>query len=66
MKGLVTAVGFMLLLAALSYGRKAAERDAIVIDRFFGSKQNALTWAQTHPHFMTVRILTPDVKLTGK
>src|SRR6266436_488752 len=51
--------------AALSYGRKAAERDAVVIDRFFGSKQKALTWAQTHPHFMTVRILTPDVKLTG-
>ncbi len=52
--------------AALSYGRKAAERDAVVIDRFFGSKQKALTWAQTHPHFMTVRILTPDVKLAGK
>jgi 3D (Asp-Asp-Asp) domain-containing protein len=48
--------------AALSCGRKAAERNAIVIDRFFGSKQKALVWAQTHPHFMTVRILTPDVK----
>jgi 3D (Asp-Asp-Asp) domain-containing protein len=52
--------------AALLCGRKAAERNAIVIDRFFGSKQKALAWAQTHPHFMTVRILTPDVKLTGK
>jgi 3D (Asp-Asp-Asp) domain-containing protein len=52
--------------ATLSCGRKAAERNAIVIDRFFGSKQKALAWAQTHPHFMTVRILTPDVKLTGR
>ena len=52
--------------AARSLVRKAAERNAIVIDRFFGSKQKALTWAQTHPHFMTVRILTPEVKLTGK
>lgn len=52
--------------AARSCGRKAAERNAIVIDRFFGSKQKALEWAQTHPHFMTVRILTPDVKLAGK
>ena len=52
--------------AARSCGRKAAERNAIVIDRFFGSRQKALEWAQTHPHFMTVRILTPDVKLAGK
>jgi 3D (Asp-Asp-Asp) domain-containing protein len=52
--------------AARSCGRKVAEHNAIVIDRFFGSKQKALVWAQTHPHFMTVRILTPDVKLTGK
>ena len=52
--------------AARSCGRKADERNAIVIDRFFGSKQEALAWARTHPHFMTVRILTPDVKLAGK
>jgi 3D (Asp-Asp-Asp) domain-containing protein len=52
--------------AARSCGRKEVERNAIVIDRFFGSKQKALAWAETHPHFMTVRILTPDVKLAGK
>jgi 3D (Asp-Asp-Asp) domain-containing protein len=52
--------------AARSCGRKTAERNAIVIDRFFGNKQKALEWAQTHPHFMAVRILTPDVKLAGK
>jgi 3D (Asp-Asp-Asp) domain-containing protein len=52
--------------AARSCGRKADERNVIVIDRFFGSKQKALAWAETHPHFMTVRILTPDVELAGK
>jgi 3D (Asp-Asp-Asp) domain-containing protein len=45
--------------AARSYGRTAAERNAIVIDRFFNTKQKALAWARAHPHFMTVRILTP-------
>jgi hypothetical protein len=52
--------------AARSCGRKPAERNAIVIDRFFGSKQKALEWVQTHPHFMKVRILTPDAKLAGR
>jgi 3D (Asp-Asp-Asp) domain-containing protein len=45
--------------AARWSGRTAAERDAIVIDRFFNTKQKALAWAKAHPHFMTVRILTP-------
>jgi 3D (Asp-Asp-Asp) domain-containing protein len=38
--------------AARSCGRSAAERNAIVIDRFFDTKQKALAWAQTYPHFM--------------
>ena len=41
-------------------GRNAAERNAIVIDRFFDTKHKALAWAKTHPHFMTVRIVTPS------
>src|SRR5207249_7420958 len=45
--------------AARSCGRTVAERNAIVIDRFFDTKQKALSWAKAHPHFMTVRILTP-------
>jgi 3D (Asp-Asp-Asp) domain-containing protein len=45
--------------AARSCGRNATERNAIVIDRFFDTKQKALAWAKVHPHFMTVRILTP-------
>src|SRR5438094_7015791 len=48
--------------AARSCGRNAAERNAIVIDRFFDTKQRALAWAKAHPHFMTVRILTPGAK----
>src|SRR5438046_8980735 len=48
--------------AARSCGRTAAERKAIVIDRFFDTKQKALAWAKAHPQFMTVRILTPGTK----
>ena len=43
--------------AARSSGRNAAERNAIVIDRFFDTKRKALAWAKAHPHFMMVRIL---------
>jgi 3D (Asp-Asp-Asp) domain-containing protein len=32
--------------------RNASERNAIVIDRFFDTKQKALAWAKTHPHFI--------------
>src|SRR5438874_8261546 len=52
--------------AARSCGRNAAERNAIVIDRFFDTKQKALAWAKAHPHFMTVRILTPGPKQGAK
>src|SRR5437667_6712926 len=48
--------------AARSGGRTAAERNAIVIDRFFDTKQKALAWAKAHPRFMTVRILTPGTR----
>src|SRR5437870_12332183 len=48
--------------AARSCGRNAAERNAIVIDRFFDTKQKALAWAKAHSHFMTVQILTPGTK----
>ncbi len=42
--------------AARSLGRTTAERNAIVVDRFFDSRQRALAWESTHPHFMMVRI----------
>jgi 3D (Asp-Asp-Asp) domain-containing protein len=43
-------------------GRNAVERKAIVIDRFFATKQKALAWVKAHPPFLKVRILTPDSK----
>jgi 3D (Asp-Asp-Asp) domain-containing protein len=46
--------------AARSCGRSSAQRDAIVIDRFFQTKQKALAWANANQDFMTVRILMPD------
>src|SRR5262249_22773963 len=53
-------------MAARSCGLNAAERNSIVIDRFFDTKQKALAWAKAHPHFMTVRILTPGTKQDTK
>ena len=47
--------------AARACGRSAAERSAIVIDRFFDTKQKALAWAKANPHFIVVQVhtLTP-------
>jgi hypothetical protein len=48
--------------AARSLGRTPVERDAIVIDRFFDSRQRALAWENAHPHFMMVRLLTVETE----
>jgi hypothetical protein len=48
--------------AARASGRNAAGRNAIVIDRFFDTKQKALAWAKVPAHFMTVQILTSGTK----
>src|SRR5262245_23878783 len=48
--------------AARLCGRSAAERNAIVIDRFFDTRQRATVWQNTHPHFMMVRVETADPK----
>ena len=45
--------------AARSCGRNAAQKNAIVIDRFFESREAALSWERSHPHFMTVQVLPP-------
>ena len=52
--------------AARSCGRNSAERNAIVIDLFFDTKQKALAWVKAHPHFMTVRILTSGTNRATK
>jgi hypothetical protein len=48
--------------AARSCARTAAERNAIVIDRFFHTKERALAWESAHPHFMTVRVLMAEAR----
>src|SRR4030095_9521362 len=46
--------------AARSLGRTIAERNAIVVDRFFDTRQRALAWENAHPHFMMVRVQPRD------
>jgi 3D (Asp-Asp-Asp) domain-containing protein len=48
--------------AARRIGRTALERSAVVIDRFFETKQQALSWARRNPYFMFVRISPPDFR----
>lgn len=43
--------------AARSAGRNSRERSALVIDRFFETKAQALAWERAHPHFMTLRVV---------
>jgi len=45
--------------AARRSGRTALERNALVIDRFFETKQQALGWARRNPVFMHVRVSPP-------
>ncbi|HST31267.1 MAG TPA: hypothetical protein VLK27_10570 [Chthoniobacterales bacterium] len=46
--------------AARACARTAAQREAIVIDRFFESKDAALSWSNAHPQFMTVQVHSPE------
>ena len=48
--------------AARLCGRNHSERNAIVIDRFFHTKEKALAWVKANPHFMVVRVRTPDIE----
>lgn len=45
--------------AARLTGQTVSQRNAIVIDRFFESKEAALSWERNHPHFMTIRVVAP-------
>ena len=46
--------------AARISGRTVYERNAVVIDRFFETKREALSWASRNPLFMTVRVVQPN------
>jgi len=48
--------------AARACGRTPAECNAIVIDRFFNTKEKALASAEANPHFMMIRVRTPDTR----
>jgi hypothetical protein len=45
--------------AARLCGRTAAQRNAVVVDRYFETRKEALAWEATNPHFMSVRVITP-------
>jgi 3D (Asp-Asp-Asp) domain-containing protein len=40
-------------------GRTPAQKNAIVVDRFFESKRDAVEWSNAHSQFMTLRIVPP-------
>jgi hypothetical protein len=52
--------------AARATGRTNSQRNAIVIDRFFESREAALSWERTHPHFMTVRVVPAGTQDNSK
>jgi hypothetical protein len=45
--------------AARLSGRSRAEREAMVVDRYFETRSQALAWEKSHPHFMKIQIVTP-------
>jgi 3D (Asp-Asp-Asp) domain-containing protein len=45
--------------AARLSGRNLLERSALVIDRFFETKGQAMAWANAHPPFMAVKVSAP-------
>src|SRR4051794_20158132 len=47
--------------AARLAGRNAFEKSALVVDRFFETKGQALRWAATHPAFMPVKVVHPNL-----
>lgn len=52
--------------AARKSGRTVYERNALVIDRFFETKRQALSWASRNPPFMTVRVVPPNQRAVAQ
>ena len=46
--------------AARKAGRTTTERSAIVIDKFFETKHQALIWANSNPPFVNVKVVPPN------
>jgi 3D (Asp-Asp-Asp) domain-containing protein len=45
--------------AARRSGRSVNERNALVIDKFFETRQQALAWANSNPPFVSVKVVPP-------
>jgi 3D (Asp-Asp-Asp) domain-containing protein len=45
--------------AARLCGRTASQLKAIVVDRFFETRREAMAWTNAHPEFMTLRVVSP-------
>lgn len=41
-------------------GQNAAQKNALVIDRFFETKREAVVWSNSHPQFITVRVVSSE------
>jgi hypothetical protein len=52
--------------AARKSGRTINERNAIVIDKFFETKRQALTWANSNPPFVSVKVIPPNSPAVSK
>ena len=52
--------------AARKAGRTPNERNAIVIDKFFESKRQALVWANSNPPFVSVKVVPPNAPAVPK
>ena len=48
--------------AARRGGRTAYEKNALVVDRFFETKGQALAWARRNPAFMTLQVVPPNYR----
>jgi 3D (Asp-Asp-Asp) domain-containing protein len=49
-------------VAARKGAKTSAQRNALVIDRYFETKAEALAWSDSHSHYMTLQILNPQRK----
>src|SRR6266404_8810836 len=52
--------------AARRSGRTLHERNAIVIDKFFETKRQALAWANSNPPFVSVEVIPPGAPPIAK
>lgn len=52
--------------AARRLGRTPYERNAIVIDKFFETKRQAMAWANSNPPFVNVKVIPPNVAPVAK